>query len=561
MCAHRCAGSCAGVVLAATVAACSGGSDGADSFGSTPLVVQQSGIASTDDRIVAEAVAGRSDPEGLAPSSPELSRITWKDGRHADRVMSLYGYLYQYDFSLAGATPDLSLSLSRSAGDAADGHAGFGYVVSHNTETGNSPLGKQNAPTRVQSRVFAGGHHAIHRVELTYDRDLEPGGRGLRIPVVIEWFVATGRDHPVWAVTYKMGAALNPQGVDLDQYRMDVRGPYGSLNFDGAPNAASGDEIGGVAWGDGRLSFRSQGSPLTLNSPWTYTTPHPVNYVQAWTANANAEFGIVQTRLSDQSMGYPDRVAGRERGASSEAAYAQKGNCTAWEDLRLYAMPCVSGWPYQMMNFDWDASSGKPADEPTRTKLMAWGSPYGWLGASSFPAFDGSQTFSGLGDRSHATFIVLGPRCRYNPAGACALDGDVALQLREVQALAAAEIDAQGTGRLAARAPKGPDSSESKGLLNGYDDTYAVFRLEAEANRADFVFRPSPGWPVTRPVFVIRPYTARQLPQIEIDGAPVPVNTGTADGGAFVSIDTDNDELWVTLNRVVSGASRVRIGF
>ena len=62
------------------------------------------------------------------------------------------------------------------------------------------------------------------------------GGFGIQIPVVIEWFIATGRDHPVWAVTWKMGEAANPQNRNFDDYRMDVRGPYGSLNFDGAAN-------------------------------------------------------------------------------------------------------------------------------------------------------------------------------------------------------------------------------------------------------------------------------------------------------------------------------------
>src|SRR5262249_55499022 len=157
------------------------------------------------------------------------SVITWKDSRNADRTMTLSGYLYQYDLTFNDGNNDVS----RSANDDAFGHAGFGYVVSHNTQTGNSPLGKVNAPAVTATR-FAGGHHAIHHVELLYDRDAEPDGLGIKIPVVIEWLVATGRDHPVWSVTWKTGGTSNPNAVDFDVYRMDTRGPYGSLNFDGA---------------------------------------------------------------------------------------------------------------------------------------------------------------------------------------------------------------------------------------------------------------------------------------------------------------------------------------
>ena len=92
--------------------------------------------------------------------------------------MTLGAYLYQYDFSF----DDGQQVITRSANDNAYGHPGFGYVVSHNTETGNSPLGKANAPSNVESIVFSGGHHAIHRVEFIYDRDKELMASGFRYP-------------------------------------------------------------------------------------------------------------------------------------------------------------------------------------------------------------------------------------------------------------------------------------------------------------------------------------------------------------------------------------------
>ena len=373
--------------------------------------------------------------------------------------------------------------MRRSANDDAYGHPGFGYVVSHTTANGNSPLGKGNPPTAVATTVFAGGHHAIHRVELVYDRDREGGGQGIKIPVVIEWLVATGRDHPVWAVTWRTGAAVNPLNVSFDAYRMDTRGPYGSLNFDGAPDRGQGDAIGGVAWGDSGFRFTTTDAELTLNSPWTYDVPNAVNFTRAWTETVNAEMGIVQTMPGDVQMGYPDRVVGRERGSRSDQNFLEKGDCTGVGDPRKYVMPCVNGWPYQLMNFDWDPSSGKPPAEATGTKLMAWGSPYGWLGASSFDRFDFAGTADGRGDRSYATFIALGPKCRRSgPGTPCDQEGDVARVIAEVGALAAARIGNVSPGSLVAQAPRGPGAADLKSLVSGYNDTFAAYELRMDAN-------------------------------------------------------------------------------
>src|SRR5262245_62105311 len=195
-----------------------------------------------------------------------------------------------------------------------------------------------------------------------------------------------------------MGEAANPHNIDFNEYRMDVRGPYGSLNFDGAAHRNQGDAIGGVAWGDFGLKFTTTDAQLTLNSPWTYNTPNNVCFTQAWTADRNAEMGIVQTRLGDKEMGYQGRVMFRdgdlvvegEWGHTSAENYPDNADCTSFgPDNRSYAVPCVNGWPYQLMNSDWDPGpGGKSPDEITGTKLIAWGSPYGWLGASSFDLFD-----------------------------------------------------------------------------------------------------------------------------------------------------------------------------
>lgn len=495
----------------------------------------------------------RTDPEGVA-SAESTTDITWRDARGAERKISLGSYLHQYDFSF----DDNMQIIERSANDDAWGHEGFGYVVSH-AANGNSPLGKANAATSVTTEVFTGGHHALHRVELTYDRDKEAGGYGIKIPIVIEWMVATGRDHPLWAITWKMGSATNPSGKDFtNDYTMDVRGPYGSLNFDGAATRGAGDAIGGVAWGDYRYRFETSGAELNLNSPWTYNTPNYVNFVRAWTETANAEMGIVQTRGGDVSFPRGDRVADSERGFSSTDAFPGKGDCKGFSDARSYSVPCINGWPYQLMNYDW--SGAKPAGEGTSTKLLAWGSPYGWLGASSFDSFDGGSKLDGRGDRSYATFIVLGPKQRYDSAtGLWDQPGDVQTAVSEVESLVLAAISDVSIGSLAMQAPKGPGASENKTLMNGYDDTYATYNVNAAGNHVKFNFTPDAGHTVSAPIFVVHNFTSRSLPTVLVNGKAVTVNTGEDSAGAFVSIRESANELWVTLNRDVGAAAAIEI--
>jgi hypothetical protein len=311
-----------------------------------------------------------------------------------------------------------------------------------------------------------------------------------------------------------------------------------------------------VAWGDVGYAFTTTSSPLSLLSSWTYDTSNSTNFTRAWTTTTNAEMGIVQTRPGDKTLGYQDRVVGRERGTVSSASYLNKGDCTGFSDARNYSMPCVNGWPYQLMNYDWDGS--KPLAESTGTKLMAWGSPYGLLGASSFDLFDYSGTADGRTERAYATFIVLGPRCRYG-GGACNLPGDVTGALATVEALSAATLAAT-VGALATAAPRGPGASQQKSLANGYDDTFAGFTLEAAADEVQVTFTPAPGKSVKNPIFRVRNYSVSQLPQVSVDGAGVSVNDGTASSGAFVSYDATAHELWVTLNRTLTNSTVLHIG-
>jgi hypothetical protein len=266
--------------------------------------------------------------------------------------------------------------------------------------------------------------------------------------------------------------------------------------------------------------------------------------------------GIVQTRVADREMGYQDRVVGRERGHTSSENYPDKRNCAdVGGDNRNYCLPCTSGWPYQLMNFDWDPTSGKPANEATGTKLIAWGSPYGWLGSDSFDLFDFSAAVDGRGERSYATFIVLGPKVRFNQGNE---SGDVAIAIKAIEALSAATITNVNPGSLVTQVAKGPGATQMKRITNGYNDSYAAYYLNANGNQVTFTFTPAVGTFVKTPIFVVQNYTAQQLPKITVDGHLITVNIGS-DAEAFVSLNPATHELWVTLNITISMAIGVQV--
>lgn len=522
----------------------------------------QTGIRNSVNAIAAVPSGMKTDPEGVA-GTDNVTQITWTDSRNLARTLTLGAYLHQYDFSV----DDHKQVSRRIVNDNALGHPGFGYVVSQ-TPTTTALLGKVNPPTGMETAVFQGGHHAIHRVEMIYDRDRAGGTSGIKVPVVIEWLVANGRDHPVWAVTWKMSEVTNPNNINFvndpdpdHPYYMDTRGPFGSLNFDGAASPDKGDLIGGVAWGDCGFKFSTTDDQLTMNSPWTYNTPNAVNFTQTWTKTVNAEMGIVETRTSDSTMGNPDRVVGRERGHTSKQSFPKKKNCTdCGGDTRKYVMPCDERWPYQLMNLDWDFTQDKPLDEATSTKLIGWGSPYGWLGAQSFGLFDGSGIADGRGDRSYATFVVLGLKSRFDRETGLPdpNQGDVASTIRAVEALAAATINNVTSGALNTQVPKGPGITDTKSVVNGYNDTYATYHLSASANRVAFTFIPAPGQPVRNPIFVIAGYTAQKCPMIRINGTSIAVNTATG-SGAFASVNMATRELWVTVIGTISSPINVQV--
>jgi hypothetical protein len=106
-------------------------------------------------------------------------------------------------------------------------------------------------------------------------------------------------------------------------------------------------------------------------------------------------------------------------------------------------------------------------------------------------------------------------------------------------------------------APRGPDASSRKALVNGYDDIYATYNLEA-SGPISFAFEPSENNPVERPIFVIHEYQGK-APTLTLDRAAATVNAGDANSTFFASVDAEKRELWLTLNRRVDAEVTVSV--
>jgi hypothetical protein len=507
----------------------------------TSLEVQgAAGWTNTSGSLSAVANGTRGNREG-GPSSG-LNCISWKDANNKARALNLGAYMFDY-VSNDGGTRAV-------ATDDANGHPGFGYVVSHNTVNGNSPLGSQMPATSVKTTVMAGANHAIHRVTMNYTRDTEAGGNGIVIPVVIEWLVAAGRSNPVWAVNYKMNQAVNPNGVNFNTYKMDSRGPYGSIGWDGlTQSSGSSTDITRVEMGAGGYRFVSQNVGGVKNSSsWTYDIPDAVNYTRALGGN-DLEFGIVQTAL-DKFMGYQAGV----QGYITNSNFGTYGNAcldadSATAGNQPSAMPCANAWPYQMMQFS--TTSGDFGPSATNGKLMAWGTPYGWLGASTFDSFDFTRTTSGAGERTYGTFVAWG---RFGGGAASEAVATAKAYAETASAYTTSAING-GFGTIATTTANlgGPTT---RGLpTSGYNANYSAFEVNAAANKVDVTYSVTDpnASPLVNPIVIVNSFSGA-APVIKWNGATLVSGTDY-----LASYDTQGQRLWVTLLKTIAANSAGRL--
>ncbi len=387
------------------------------------------------------------------------------------------GYLRQYTYD--GRTIDGSF----------DGHPGWGYAVNH---FGNSASLSYDSNGTWET-LLDGPHHAMHRFHVTQAIS------GYDVGVHIQWFFATGRDHPVWAITYDM------TGAPADTLEADTRSPYGDLQWDGG----LGVDVDGVGWGD-LYRFRSTTSPITLNSGWDYSQPNRIPHVLEWSVAADAEMGAVQTQTFDQ---YP---------SGGYWFFSAWGTTDADGP-----MPDDWNWTYQLNQYElpWGSTS----------KRLAWGSNYGAIGSTSYPAYGYGQYHTGWPYQSYAVYMVLGH-----------YDAAVDPQIEAVEAT----VDASWSASVGSMWTQGPGGIERADLVPwdpaGYDPSTGAFHVDADGGAASLEVTATN---LENPILVVHGVVD---PEVSLDGALL-----APDADVFVT--QDGDDAWITVARNLSGTHQLEV--
>jgi hypothetical protein len=433
---------------------------------------------------------------GVAVDGFLSDRYVWRDGACLPRSAAMVhndvkdptgqwgGYLRRYTYELDGAT--------RVCDGAVVSHPGWGYTVNHFE---NSSRDSKQFPGSFRT-LLEGRHHAL----LEYRWRLDLGGRP--VLATVHWLFATGKEHPVWAVTFDT-SLLAPNAI-----RADSRAPYGDLLFDGNANA----EISGVSWGD-RYEFVTLHSPLTMASGWDYTRPNLVPFVRSWTNSPDAEMGSVQTQTW------------RQHDAGGNWLYGSWG-----KSYPEGPMPQDWNWAYQINQYQLPFT--------TRSHRLAWGTNFGAVGATEYEGYGGDRKLSGYPYQSYSVFMVLG---RHSPSA-------VLGQVGQVEAFQDVRMTAS-VGQVLTEGPAGVDRVDAVRYEPvGYNPIYATWEVRADGNRARFDFTTG-SRPVDSPVFVVRGYTASSPPaRVSLGGV-----TLVPDVDYFTSLDDAGDAVWLTLARSLSG--------
>lgn len=406
------------------------------------------------------------------------------------------------------------------------GYGGFGYVVSHRGDANDGIPGIDDSPlgytfTGTFSRVFEGRHHAIFRFTQNYPRysstTANPANTLYNVPVTIEWVFSTGRDNPLWSVTWDLS------GVPVNALNDDSRGPYGELNIDGT----GATDIDGVAWGD-RYKFTSMSAPVTLNSTWSWNVANTIPYVKEWIVGTNATMGAVST----QTMTHQDAGGGRNPNYHDLTPFwgttSANGNAGG-----AYKMPYQDSWPYQANSFSLGTATSN------NNARLTWGTQYGFLGQQNYVVNDGVvNTAPGWPKKSYSTYIVLGPHTT-DPVGT---------QVTQVENINNVTLSAT-IGSVVTSGPAGVNRADTVTYTPaGYNPIYGALAFSASNNQLDANVNVGAGT-VSKPLIIVSNYTAG-APVVKLAGAAL-----TADVDYYASLRAAASELWITLGANLSGAS------
>jgi hypothetical protein len=478
-------------------------------------------------------------------------RFTWSDGSNQPRVAVLAhndgqtgpggtrgGELREFRYETPGGQRVVAASSS--------GASGFGYVVSHPDGSeacmpaapDTSALG--HFITGAFTRVFEGRHHVIFRFTQTYPRYCAVGAAPaapLNAPVTMEWVFSTGRDNPLWAITWDLS------GITADTLMDDSRAPYGQLLFDGAANEATQSAVAGVGWGDW-YKFTSTLNPVTYNSGWSWNVTNTIPYVKLWTTAVDATMGTVQTQTIVQQDAGGYWGTNRWNTTSGDGDACGAGGEGAGSPAHV--MPCSYNWPYQSINYSMGAAIGGNDNVGTSNSRLAWGVNFGFLGQTQYytngSAYYGgplpNSTAPGWPKKSYSTYVILGTHT------SAPVEAQVT-QVETVQSLTlSATIGSVVTSGLAGVARLDNVTYAPA----GYNHVYGALAFAASGNSLDANIAVGAGT-LTKPLLILGSYTGA-YPTVKFGGV-----TLVSDVDYFPSPRADASELWITLNRDLLGVT------
>ncbi|MDP1827640.1 MAG: thrombospondin type 3 repeat-containing protein [Archangium sp.] len=462
-----------------------------------------------------------------------VDKITWRDSKGLDRelyfaksypnsiVPQLMGYVTRLTWKKDATAPRIVAEEDPSGINAGNAQ-GWGTNVMHMhwlQYGGSNPYfgpgfsattSKRDGFDFVQRPLFLGPHHLIFRVEYKqYTTLLKPGVERKWVKVTVDWFIADGVDHVVYAITIDASHAYLTDGL---AFRNNTLAPYSLVvpatwkgtqdwagTYTGAPD--------GQSFGDAKLFVTHD------MANWTYGGVNTIPFIWQWVAPANgdAEAAYVQTET------YAQKPAGEGFAGGTDAS-----------GTRLPVYPDLHGleYSYQMNFFDGYDS-----------KRLTWGTAYGTLygGGGATPGY-----------QNYSLALHLG---RYSDHGAPSL-------IQETEGIHNGAVSVRALeGELLTSGPEGT-GNPTPHLYSpaGYNHVYRTWELASSGNAVTVAFDLG-GITFKRPVFVVHRYTGS-----EVGAVTVSLNGDALPGSGYsASIDEAADRLYVTLLSTLSGNNVIQI--
>jgi hypothetical protein len=392
---------------------------------------------------------------------------------------------------------------------------GFGWVMTHRGTPSQGSNNRNAASTQVFPTTGS-AHHVFREFNTTLTLGCTNGDPCTAVKV--QWFMATGKSHPIYAITFTGG----PPGTPLDS-----RSPYGYLLYD-QKSGVNDRPLGGVVWGD-KYRFATTNSPVTSTTGWTYDQANQIPFSYTYVTTTDSELGLVDT------LHYTRTPSGYGVGSGNLQLCQNRTSGTAPSCPRLsgWQLPTDYIWPYQMNAYELPYTSG--------VGKTSWGTAQA-IGSTTTTNWDGGTVATA--PLSYSTVIVLGAHSTGST------DDEVANQeANHAATLSVTPACSTNCGSVITQGPLGVGRADQTYQKAGYDPVYSTWRVQTTSGKADVTIA-SPGKTLDHPIFRFNGASATAA--IRLDGTLM-----TADSNYFASLI--NGELWVTINADLTGSHRITV--